>query len=149
MIVGLVASSCRTTPSGSEAVPSESEKAGVTVRKKPKRTVSFEDEIKPLLGDHCVNCHNRELMPERTSFEWRELAMEATDGTPLIVPYHPEKSRLIAAVVLPDVAERAMPPVGHRISAEQVELLRRWIAEGAHWPQGPEGRIKPMEIPME
>jgi hypothetical protein len=145
--------SCRSTPESDVVRPPSTVSPGAeedtAIRKVSSRTVSFEEEIKPLLGNNCVNCHNRELMPERVSFEKKSWAMEPMGGTPVIVPGHPESSRMMVAVTQPDTADRAMPPVGHRINDAQVDLLRRWIAEGADWPTGPEGVIQPMEIPRE
>ena len=138
--------SCRSTP---EEISEPPEPAQITSGETADSKVSFEHDIKPLLGENCVNCHNRSLMPERVSFESKALAMAATDGAPVIVPGHPDNSRMMAAVKQPDTAERAMPPVGHRISPDQIDLLRRWIAEGADWPAGREGEIQPMEIPRE
>jgi hypothetical protein len=36
-----------------------------------------------------------------------------------------------------------MPPEGHQIPVEQIALIKRWILEGADWPEGPEGTVKP------
>ena len=153
LAIAVVANSCRSTPAGDEVdTPAEisppAENGGVA-RRGTERTVSFEVDIKPILGENCVNCHNRELMPERVSFESKRLAMTPMGGTPVIVPGSPGSSRMIVAVTQPDTADRAMPPVGHRIDAGQVELLRRWIKEGAYWPEDYRGEIQPAEIPRE
>jgi hypothetical protein len=142
-------SSCRARPDGEELPMATVLGAGEDSADDKRRTVSFEVDIKPILGDNCVNCHNRETMPERISFERKEWAMEPMGGSPVIIPGVPQNSRLIHAVTSPDTAERAMPPVGHRIPKQHVELLKRWIAEGAYWPEGPSGIMKPLEIPTE
>jgi hypothetical protein len=36
-----------------------------------------------------------------------------------------------------------MPAMGHRISKEEIAIIRRWIEEGAVWPDGKEGMITP------
>ena len=112
-------------------------------------TVSFSEDIKPLLADSCVNCHNLETLPGRPSFETRELAIGQGVGDGAIIPGDPDRSRMIRAISLEDTADTAMPPVGHRVSEEQVALLKRWIAEGADWPAGENGRIRPTSNPME
>ena len=47
------------------------------------------------------------------------------------------------------MAEMAMPPVSHRLTAKQIALLKQWITEGAEWPAGPAGHVKPAFIPRE
>ena len=143
LALGLLASSCDTTPDPSvvEAIPDR------IVAPRQALSVSFEKEIKPLLEKSCVNCHNRKTLPERVSFESRTEAFASPRNTPVIVPGKPAESFMIQAIQIDDTAEQAMPPVGHRIAASDVDLLKRWIEEGAHWPTGAAGRIKPtMEI---
>lgn len=113
------------------------------------KTVVFDRDIRPLLEGRCVMCHNRITLPGRTSFESRALALKGDSRGPIIVPGNPDGSRLIVAISAPDFHEQAMPPVSHRVSKAEVALLRRWIAEGVDWPEGPEGRLVPKEIPRE
>jgi len=54
---------------------------------------------------------------------------------PVLVPGDAAISRLIVAVSYDDV-DLQMPPKG-RLSEEQVEALRKWIADGAVWPEEP------------
>jgi hypothetical protein len=42
-----------------------------------------------------------------------------------------------------------MPPVSHRLTNDQITLLKTWIEEGADWPGGEAGRVKPAFIPRE
>jgi hypothetical protein len=36
-----------------------------------------------------------------------------------------------------------MPLVGNRLTDTESKILRRWIAEGAYWPDGRAGALKP------
>ena len=58
----------------------------------------------------------------------------ADSGEHPIVPGKPESSELIRRITANDVSER-MPPKdsGKKLSKNEIELLRRWIAEGAEW----------------
>ncbi len=94
-------------------------------------------------------CHNRAVLPDRTSFETGELAMKGDSRGPVILPGDAAGSRFMAAISSPDYLERAMPPVSHRVAEDEVALLRRWIDAGAPWPTGPEGRIVPDRVPLE
>ncbi len=117
---------------------------GLSCQKKPEvRPVDFVTQIKPLLQSRCVNCHHSGAMFGDLSFENRALAMQPRKKGPIIVPGQPGTSQLYIALTLPDPDKKAMPPTGHRIPNPEVELVKRWIEEGAKWPDGPEGAIKP------
>lgn len=106
--------------------------------------LSFKDTIKPILREKCAHCHNQETLPDRVSFESAELAFTKTAaGQPIIVPGKPEESLLVIALESPRIHEKAMPLVGPRPNVDEIKLIRQWIAEGADWPKGAVGRIKP------
>src|SRR5262249_2136836 len=54
-----------------------------------------------------------------------------------VVPGKPEQSRLIKLVSLPLDDDDHMPPkkTGKKLTATQIDLLRRWISEGAKWAE--------------
>ena len=111
--------------------------------------VDFVSEIKPIFQERCVNCHNKETLPKRTSFESKDRVMAGDQSGPVIVPGDPDASRLMAALRVPDFHHIAMPPVSHRVTKEEIELISRWIKEGAEWPEGEEGKIVPTEKVLE
>lgn len=110
----------------------------------PPKPVSFAEEIKPLLTEKCSHCHNRKTLPEVFSVESAKHAfVTLKSGREVIVTGTPEKSLLITVLQSPHGHEKAMPMVGLRLTEEDIELLSRWIKEGAAWPSGPAGRIRP------
>ena len=111
--------------------------------------VDFVKQIKPVLSGRCIMCHNQKTMPERTSFENGVLASKGDKQGPVILPGNATGSRLIAAISSPDFHEKAMPPVSLRVSQDEVALFRRWIDQGAPWPDGPAGEVVPHSIPLE
>lgn len=123
---------------------------GLSCQKKPDvKPVDFVSQIKPLLQSRCVNCHHTGAMFGDLSFESRTLAMQPRKKGTVIVPGQPLSSQLYIVLTLPDPDKKAMPPTGHRIPNTEVEMVKRWIEEGASWPDGPEGAIKPVvsELP--
>jgi len=102
--------------------------------------VSFNHDIRPLLAEYCFKCHGPD--PDTREADLRldlpEAATADRDGQAAIVPGKPEASLLLARVAAEDTALR-MPPeeTGLKLSAEQIQLLRDWIAAGAeyqpHW----------------
>lgn len=106
--------------------------------------VSFEKQVKPVLAYRCINCHHSDALFGNLNLENRKLAFAKRPQGPVIVPGSPEKSPLYVVLTLPPKkTKKAMPPTGHRIDKEQVELIRQWIKQGAVWPEGKAGVIKP------
>ncbi len=103
--------------------------------------VSFNRDIRPILSENCFVCHgpDEEHREGGLRLDERDRAIaEADSGEPAIVPGDVEASLLIARVITDDEFER-MPPQdsGKQLTKAQIELLKRWIAEGApydgHW----------------
>jgi hypothetical protein len=99
--------------------------------------VDFVRVIKPILESSCVKCHGADRFHGEVRLDTRELALTAIgDNGRLLVPGHPEKSTLYTTSVLPDTDPLAMPPRDRDgLSREQEDLLRKWIKEGAAWPE--------------
>ncbi len=102
--------------------------------------VDFNRQIRPLLSNHCLVCHGPDEN-ERAS----GLRLDTQDGAGMdlggyaaIVPGDPDASELMVRLTTDDDDLR-MPPVGKgpSLSDEEIELLRRWIEQGAsyarHW----------------
>ena len=107
--------------------------------------VNFDQSIRPILEEKCTICHNSQVLTRRAYFETREGAMNSG----MIIPGSPETSRMLTVVKEDPFADKAMPPVSHRLTAKQIATLDQWIEEGAHWPAGEAGRVKPAFIPEE
>jgi len=103
--------------------------------------VDFVKQIKPILADRCVECHNSETIFGELNLQNRELAFRKRKLGPAIVPGEPEKSMLYLALTLPPKDKKAMPATGHRIPKDEVSTIRQWIKEGAKWPDGKDGAV--------
>ena len=103
--------------------------------------VDFVRQIKPILADRCIECHHSESMLGGLNLQSRKLAFGKRTGGPVISPGAPDSSLLLITLTLPPKDKKAMPATGHRIPMDEVSLFRRWILEGAKWPEGPEGFI--------
>jgi hypothetical protein len=89
--------------------------------------VDFVREVKPILEIRCVRCHGAETAMKHLRLNRKDRAMM------VIVPKRPEESQLFLAA-----RSGSMPPGGPKLSAAELETLRKWIAEGAHWPKNAE-----------
>ena len=91
-------------------------------------------DIRPLLSDRCFTCHG----PDRRGQE-NELRLdsqeEAIKGA--VAVGSPEKSELISRISTDDPELKMPPPASGKkpLTAEEAELLRRWIQDGANYSE--------------
>ena len=96
--------------------------------------VDFARDIRPLLAGRCYDCHGREEAKGGFSLAAREAALRGgKSGVPALVAGSAEKSEIYQRVVSPHEDE-VMPQKGDRLKPAEVALLKRWIDEGAVWP---------------
>lgn len=92
--------------------------------------VSFEREVLPLLERRCNQCHHPEKQGGGLDLTRMETMRRGGDELgAAIVPGKPDQSPLIRT--LTGAAEPKMPESGEPLSPAEIDLLRRWIAEGA------------------
>ena len=96
--------------------------------------INFELQIRPLLTKHCGGCHGAETQKSGLRLDAKSFALRGGDGGAVIHPGKPENSSLIERITSDDPGLR-MPPEGPALPAAEIELLRRWIANGAVWPE--------------
>jgi hypothetical protein len=97
--------------------------------------VSFETEVKPIFEKHCVECHGPKKQKSEFRLDDREVALHGGEShAPNILPGKAAESPLLKFVTTADRDTR-MPPKGERLNATEVDTLKRWIAEGAVWPE--------------
>lgn len=102
--------------------------------------VTFNRDIRPILSDNCFFCHgpDRNKREADLRLDTREGLFGTADQSGTIVPGKPEESELIRRIRSPDADEVMPPPESHKaLTAEQVQLLEKWVREGApyegHW----------------
>lgn len=98
----------------------------------PLMAVDYAKDIKPLLKERCVSCHG-------TVKQKGDLRLDAG----ALIPKEAHES-LLERIVSNDEDEQ-MPPEGKRLSAEQIELMKQWIAAGAPFPKNEVIPKKPSE----
>lgn len=97
--------------------------------------VDFAADVLPILQQRCQQCHGGIRRESDLSLlTRRDALLPASSGSEAIVPGEPEGSELLRRVETTDEFER-MPPSGDPLTAMETDLLRRWIRQGAAWPQ--------------
>jgi hypothetical protein len=96
----------------------------------PEHLRFFEAQIRPLLADHCLECHGRKNEKGGVRLDSLAAMVRGGDSGPAIVPGKPDDSLLMEAVRYEGYE---MPPSGP-LADEQIEALETWIRIGAPWP---------------
>jgi hypothetical protein len=108
---------------------------GLEAKPPAKRKVDYNFQIRPLLADRCFACHGPDEKKRKA-----DLRLDTPDGAReagVIEPGRPDQSELIRRITATD--ESRMPPRKAKVtlSPAEIDLLRRWVAEGAeykpHW----------------
>ena len=100
---------------------------------KPDKEISYSAEVKPILNDKCISCHGGVKKNAGLSFLFRDEALAITaSGKPAIIPGNSKKSELIRRLHETDLEER-MPYKKPKLSDEEIEILTKWIDQGAKW----------------
>jgi hypothetical protein len=119
------------------AKPARATDPGASSTKK----VDFNREVRPILAKNCFACHGQDEAKRAKGLrlDRRESAVKPLkSGETAIVPGDADSSELILKVTNEDETLR-MPPrkSGNRLTAGEVDVLRRWIEQGAeftpHW----------------
>lgn len=119
-----------------------------------EKKVDFGRDIRPLLSNSCFLCHGPDPADRKGGgkdgfrIDTLEGSREDLGGYFGIVPGKPEESEIYLRMTNDDPDESMPPPKhGKKLPPEAVELMRRWIAEGAeyagHWSY-----VKPVKAPV-
>ncbi len=96
-------------------------------------TVDFTTEVKPIINKNCITCHGGVRQKGGFSLLFRDEALAKTkDGKYAIIPGDPEHSEMIRRIKLNDPEDR-MPYKHDPLSKEEINILTRWVKEGAPW----------------
>jgi hypothetical protein len=145
LLAAAASPSCRhaVSPEESETSPvGPSVLSDSVIRNALQGPVSFSSHVKPVLEANCLPCHDGREMPAFLNLSSRGTAFASGPYGPRIVPGKPGDSLLIRNLSAVHAPVKAMPPVGNRLTSDERRILTKWIAEGAPWPDGPDGKLR-------
>ncbi|MDA0658645.1 MAG: PSD1 and planctomycete cytochrome C domain-containing protein [Planctomycetota bacterium] len=93
----------------------------------------FELQVRPLFIARCHACHSEDKASGSLQVISRETLLQGGESGPAIVPGDPDASLLIAAIE--QSGDLSMPPNG-KLTDSEIVAVRRWVQQGAPWPQG-------------
>jgi hypothetical protein len=91
--------------------------------------------VQPLLENKCLECHNPNKIKGKLLMDSATAMLKGGDTGPALVAGQPDNSEMIKRIALPKDHDDIMPPKGGPLAAKEIDVLKRWIAEGAKWPQ--------------
>ncbi len=120
----------------------------------PGAPLSFTRDVRPILSDNCYECHGPDAAVRQAG-----LRLDVADGAlavlpsgrRAVVPGSLEQSQLFRRIAAVDQLDRMPPPhAGSDLSAEEIDVLGRFILQGAafeeHWAyQAPQRPTPPVQ----
>lgn len=118
--------------------------------------VSFDRDVRPILSNNCFECHGPDTNKRKAKLrlDLEEELFSLRGEAYVITPGEPLKSELFLRITDED-PEFRMPPTEfrHSLESEEIETIRRWIAEGAeyegHWAWSRPTRPEPPAVQHE
>ena len=111
----------------------------------PKDIAFFEKEIRPLLAEHCYQCHSSDAEKVKggllldTAAGW----MAGGETGEVLVPGEPDESSLIHAVRYSN-RDLQMPPK-YKLDDDAIAALEKWVAMGAPDPREGDHAVPALE----
>jgi len=96
--------------------------------------IDFETRIRPVLVQHCSQCHGADVRKGGLRLDAKHTAFSGGDNGPVITAGNSSQSELVRRVASADPDFR-MPPEGEPLNSSEIQLLTQWIDAGAHWPE--------------
>jgi len=98
------------------------------------RKVDYARDVKPILEKYCYDCHGPKQQLSGLRLDRPEDVKEGGYSGQIIIPGDGEGSRIVRMIGGID----GMPmPIGEpKPTRAEVDIIRRWIDQGAPWPQG-------------
>jgi len=94
--------------------------------------VSYFNQIRPILQAQCQGCHQpAKAKGGYVMTEFADLLKGGDNEGTAVVPGKPEDSALLALILPNKDGEAEMPKGKDALHSAQIELIKRWIAEGA------------------
>ncbi|NOH02292.1 MAG: hypothetical protein HND47_10220 [Chloroflexi bacterium] len=89
-------------------------------------TVSFANDVYPILEERCIKCHGVETRKEGLDMLTYDNLLAGSRNGPVLVPGNAVESLLVQLIV-----EGEMPNRGPLLTAEQIQIIADWVNQGA------------------
>jgi mono/diheme cytochrome c family protein len=98
--------------------------------------VDFKKDVAPIFSKSCIECHGPDKEKGGLRLDTKDLALKGGKGGETIIVGKADDSEMLKRISLPKDHDDVMPPKGGPLPKEQIEAIKKWISEGAVWPDG-------------
>ena len=106
----------------------------------------FEKDVKPILEGKCVLCHGTGKEKGGLQMHTLEAMLKGGDTDPAIEVGNADHSLLVERITMDPLDDEIMPQEADPLTAQEIEIIKGWIADGAPWPEGM--RLKAQKAPI-
>lgn len=97
--------------------------------------IDFGRQVQPIFAKRCFACHGPDKAEAGLRLDRKESASQKLDsGKTAVIAGAADQSELMQRITSTDDGTR-MPPEGTPLSPSQIELMKKWIEEGASWKE--------------
>jgi uncharacterized membrane protein len=98
--------------------------------------VDFAKDIAPVIKDMCFKCHGGEKVKGKFNLGTKKTAFDQAESGKAILPGKATLSKFYTSMTLAKDDDELMPPIKEkaRPTPEQIEKVKKWIEQGADWP---------------
>src|SRR5688500_5709565 len=140
----LVALAALLTRSGdaAEPAPDAAPSPVADVRFPADGTVDFVRDVQPIFRASCVECHGAENKKGRLRLDAKQFATAGGQSGQILAAGKGRDSILVKRVT-GQGGEKRMPFKRPALPDDQIKILTAWVEQGAPWPDGVDGEVKP------
>src|SRR3954454_8537424 len=91
--------------------------------------ISYDEHVRPVLREHCFSCHSADKQESGLQLDSYQKAMAGGSSGEVILPGDLGSSRLWALVS--HAEEPKMPPKQDKLAAAKLNIISKWIEQGA------------------
>lgn len=95
--------------------------------------ISYNQDIRPILNRNCLSCHGGVRQMGGFSLLFEEEAFDTTESGKMAIVRGKHRASEMYRRITETNPEIRMPPEGNALSEEEVQLIARWIDQGAVW----------------
>lgn len=102
----------------------------------PAAPLDFNRDVRPILADACFHCHGPDSGTRKADLRLdTEQSFFGEGGNdPVVIPGKADDSPLYDRLIADSPDDIMPPPDSHKeLKPEQIEIIRRWINDGAKW----------------
>ncbi|HTN75272.1 MAG TPA: c-type cytochrome domain-containing protein, partial [Pirellulaceae bacterium] len=102
--------------------------------------ITYDDHVRPILREHCLTCHNPDMAKGGLVLDSYAKTMAGGSGGEVVLAGDVDSSRLYALVA--HLEQPYMPPKQDQLATAKLDLIKKWIEQGALENSGSKAIIK-------